>query len=957
MRIEETPVIAAVGPHSVDTPDYGTVTLAASLYERWNTDGKGTVGWPVADSFTLAGGGNAVYCERGMIVDPPRGATFIVQGRIYVKYRALGDVTGWVGLPTSDEQAAPGNGRVSHFQNADIYWRSDTGAYEVHGAIRDQFQAQGGTGGFLGYPLTDESPVLQGASEIGRFNRFQGGVIYWSGPTGAFEVHGAIRDRWENTHKGATGDLGLPLSNELRTPTDSYRYSNFEHGVIVFRTSDGALFTLTQLELYLARFDSKGDDGFLRGSQDVYVHVDVTASSGEGYHQRMPSSGDYGSDENIEQVIMTIGRMQGETSVHVKMDGWDSDWPDSDDRLGTVDQNYTIENLWGLDEDATHWVGDFMASYKFRQIVNYDPTKFRENLYWHFHNFDTAELSWQQYAATFSDVSNDESVVWHPFDHAYYSLVYKGVASSGNCFGMCWESIFAQVGRSIYREPIALVAPTNGSRPDPNTNHEVINEVNVKHGYQVSGEMIDWFLGKFVLGQTHDPVRAFNESQAQFAQGDYPVLALTSKSLSVAGHVVRPYRWDDLGNTLRIYIADPNNPLTAATDDLSSFIDIDKASNTFTYQHGANDVWTGGTWSGGRMYSIPFHVVCHQPRTPFWEVLGLLVAGTVIILGGDADTVQIRDSNGKTYYDPNLTAPPTLHEQTAKDEQRIPNMARIHLTDDVSAFRRLVTNPGRLFVTQKKAPEVYYMAHTQSKLHLGTEHTRETLGSREVIASLGTEVTPSPSQPTNTEHLHFERPGGNLSAASRFAEIAAVHPGSPLPTGALEHTVQQGSGAYTWGVRSALGGTVVEAPCIQGTADRIVVENVGTAQQALTLDPEGAKTVAIHVAGRSDVPTRERSFTVSEMALKAGQKIRTMIDDESGALVIENPGDATQMNVEIRSGGLNTQPAVRTAVPLDAASVTRIAPTAWSPATMATVKVKLEKLDRIGGAPVSTSEI
>jgi uncharacterized protein with LGFP repeats len=47
---------------------------------------------------------------------------------------------------------------------------------------------------FLGYPVTDETGTPDG---IGRFNHFSNAAsIYWTPSTGAWSIHGAIRDKW-----------------------------------------------------------------------------------------------------------------------------------------------------------------------------------------------------------------------------------------------------------------------------------------------------------------------------------------------------------------------------------------------------------------------------------------------------------------------------------------------------------------------------------------------------------------------------------------------------------------------------------------------------------------------------------------------------------------------------------------------------------------------------------------
>jgi hypothetical protein len=105
-------------------------------------------------------------------------------------------------------------------QDAAIFWSPRTGAHEVQGAIFDKWTSLGRENGFLGMPLTDETPTPDG---VGRYNDFEGGSIYWHPDVGAHEVHGAIRERW--TVLGRTSSIGYPITDEA----DSLRgrFSNF----------------------------------------------------------------------------------------------------------------------------------------------------------------------------------------------------------------------------------------------------------------------------------------------------------------------------------------------------------------------------------------------------------------------------------------------------------------------------------------------------------------------------------------------------------------------------------------------------------------------------------------------------------------------------------------------------------------------------------------------------------
>src|SRR4051812_20241968 len=80
----------------------------------------------------------------------------------------------------------------------------------VQGPIAEKYRALGAEASLLGKCVTSEAATADGA---GRFNRFEGGSIYWTPGTGAHEVHGAIHDRWAALSWEA-GVLGYPVSDE-----------------------------------------------------------------------------------------------------------------------------------------------------------------------------------------------------------------------------------------------------------------------------------------------------------------------------------------------------------------------------------------------------------------------------------------------------------------------------------------------------------------------------------------------------------------------------------------------------------------------------------------------------------------------------------------------------------------------------------------------------------------------
>ncbi|PHN07047.1 LGFP repeat-containing protein [Flavilitoribacter nigricans] len=106
-----------------------------------------------------------------------------VKGAILQKYNQLGACKGFLGRPNTAEMTTPDRkGRYNHFQGGSIYWTPQTGAHEVHGAIRDKWSAMGWERSFLGYPTSDE---LKGANGL-RYSEFQGGRICWTAQRGAW---------------------------------------------------------------------------------------------------------------------------------------------------------------------------------------------------------------------------------------------------------------------------------------------------------------------------------------------------------------------------------------------------------------------------------------------------------------------------------------------------------------------------------------------------------------------------------------------------------------------------------------------------------------------------------------------------------------------------------------------------------------------------------------------------
>ena len=168
--------------------------------------------------------------------------SFTVLGAIEQKWLALGGTHGFLGAPLTNETPTfDGVGRAQEFAGGVISWHPKTGPQEVHGAILACWKAIGREK--FGYPITDETGCPDG---IGRFNHFRtlqaAGTpdcsIYWTPVTNAHEVYGAIRAKW-----AALGWERSALHYPIEAEHDQGgpgRTQRFQGGVITWNGSEGA---------------------------------------------------------------------------------------------------------------------------------------------------------------------------------------------------------------------------------------------------------------------------------------------------------------------------------------------------------------------------------------------------------------------------------------------------------------------------------------------------------------------------------------------------------------------------------------------------------------------------------------------------------------------------------------------------------------------------------------------
>jgi hypothetical protein len=190
------------------------------------------------------------------------------------------------GKPVGECEEAAG-GFVRRFVGCDIYYSDEAGAHEVHGDIRNKYDALGGPSGSLGFPRTDELAMTDG---VGRFNDFAGGSIYWTRHTGPMTMLKEVRDFWLSS--GGQWNFGYPVIDQHRIPPISVdrdphiQWCAFENGTIaqnaqtVMRAPEATLAAADLRKIVRTIFDSEVQRP---GGGEIRLHREVETVSVTGW--------------------------------------------------------------------------------------------------------------------------------------------------------------------------------------------------------------------------------------------------------------------------------------------------------------------------------------------------------------------------------------------------------------------------------------------------------------------------------------------------------------------------------------------------------------------------------------------------------------------------------------------------------------------------------------------------
>jgi uncharacterized protein with LGFP repeats len=233
----------ATGAHVLYGAIGGEYAATASETDAFGKNVQTLLGLPTSDEANdpYVSGARMETFQGGAIYWSSATGAHVLYGAIGAEYAATANQTDAVGrnvqtllgLPTSDEMNVPGisGARMNTFQGGSIDWSLSTGAHDLYGQIWGEYLATASEKDYygtnvqqiLGLPTSDETnvPGVTGA----RMETFQGGSVYWSSPTGAHAVYGAIGGRYNSG--GGAGVLGLPTADEAPTPDGSGRFVHF----------------------------------------------------------------------------------------------------------------------------------------------------------------------------------------------------------------------------------------------------------------------------------------------------------------------------------------------------------------------------------------------------------------------------------------------------------------------------------------------------------------------------------------------------------------------------------------------------------------------------------------------------------------------------------------------------------------------------------------------------------
>lgn len=887
--------------------------MHGAIYDRYRAMGvTPPLGYLVSDESpsTNPAGRKSLFSKGAIYWSAATGAVPVLN-QLYIDYEALGEARKF-GFPTAPQRAIPG-GLEQEFQSVRMYHKKgQPDAHEVHGAILAKFLSTGGTRTW-GFPISNETDVRNDTQVIGKSSEFERCTIYWSSTTGAFEVHGDIRQKYREL-KGPIGELGFPTSDEqdIFGVADG-RFNTFQNAILLWYGNFNSIVIARPFRIFIDRINSQEDEGWGMGRNDMYIYVKLWDGAQLVYDQRHPRD-DWG-EQNIVEVDLTIPNLitpHPAKTVTFSVDVWEAD-PGPDDHLGTWTRELNAANGWGLRDNPSRVLhsGAFSKINSITASVHPDidiNSLSDTQKFWATGNPTTDDISYQQYASAFSDVDSDAELwdITDWLDRAFYELVVKDMADGGNCFGLSLEAIYSLKGRSLFAMPLNDFTAASWN--------VVEREVNIRHCYQVGAGPLWWFVGEFLTGNTHNPVDVFNNTYNEFKRGNNPVICVTQNyDFSGAPHCILPFNWHSNSNPWVIDIHDPNFP--NATKKLT----VNPVKNEFEYI-GA-DTYRGGQWTGGRLHYMPYSLLSSRPRTPVWDAIMLILAGTVMILGDDAETESLTDTNGNDLDAHGNRARQLLQSGDTLSEFFVPfkgyqrSRQRPRVGSRVQPGRadtsRLVRHRGKGTVAgeilmRRRLEGMDHVVgpatvHVSELSHLPLEALTTNRGFRRIHNAVFGDRRPSGRDANRTLYQLAQDPKAMRKLTPEVRELVSTAASSASPGDFRHSIVGLRRGAFAYHVKHGLSEFRLDSPLASSERVELAVDRLGTSTNSVAVKTGRDKVMRLEIANKLGVTGDHVRIAVQQLAVSTAAPLQLNIRPGIGGLEVLTGGERVETRVEVNA--------------------------------------------------------
>lgn len=249
-RIKAQELVAAIGPAAAELEMLPEAAEEIAEYEDTGVPelGEPTGGIAVASESQQRTRGYYQNFQDGQIHWSARGGAQPTRGANAVYHIGLGGSGSRLGFPLTPDKPAQRSpfgtdGSYQRFESswnyndeicerlglqcgATVYWCDTYGAHATWGGIGEYYELNGGTGGPLGFPVSDEVEVGPSHRDAeprtaGWCQHFEGGAVYWSEKTKAVAVTKPVAD-YLDLHNGVASRRGFPVSPGLPAADSPY---------------------------------------------------------------------------------------------------------------------------------------------------------------------------------------------------------------------------------------------------------------------------------------------------------------------------------------------------------------------------------------------------------------------------------------------------------------------------------------------------------------------------------------------------------------------------------------------------------------------------------------------------------------------------------------------------------------------------------------------------------------